>query len=93
MLDEESERLTKKEVECCNLQARAIIVLARCDFVAASLTTLLWPLIGHWPSTLASDWLRASLNLHSLSWAEGDCRVARRKGKKLLWLSAETDVY
>ena len=39
MLDEESERLTKKEVECCNLQARAIIVLARCDFVAASLTT------------------------------------------------------
>ena len=38
MLDEESERLTKKEVECCNLQARAIIVLARCDFVAATLT-------------------------------------------------------
>ena len=55
MLDEESEMLTKKEVECCNLQAQAIIVLARCDFVAATLTTSLWPLIGHWPRTLASD--------------------------------------
>ena len=55
MLDEESERLTKKEVECCNLQAQAIIVLARCDFVAATLTTSLWPLIGHWHRALASD--------------------------------------
>ena len=60
MFDEERERLTKKEVECCNLQAWAIIVLPRWDFVAATLTTLLWP---HSTHALASGW--------SLGWHEG----------------------